>query len=401
MIKNTALLVAVSILCLAGAELLLNILQPVGAEAVPGFVTDEQTGWARPANQHGFVIQRLPGIFKTHFQTNSRGMRDREHRLEKTMPRTLALGDSMTEGWGVEENQAYPKVLEAQLHEAEIWNLGVVGYSTDQELQQLRRIVDVYHPDIVTLAFCFNDLAENSLRRALWSPNYVKPHFDIKNDQLVLTNARELHEQKLQTDRNAVRFTVVARRLVYESALYRLAKYGYQSLWQQQKVKQVPKSKPDHVWYSMDNLYRTAQPQELNKIWTLTERLLAELNQVATSHGAQFVLTYAPIPMDGTPGGMQKQLSLMGIDEPLADFDPGMIDRRLGEIARRHGIRFVPMAGHFRSAPRPDDLFLPKEVHLAVAGHELLAHVLADYLRAEGLIPVRQDIVVTDRVHPN
>ncbi len=96
MLKKIIAVLVVVFFTVTAIEMFLRILQPDGAEQIPIFIVDEHTGWARSTNQHGFVVQRLRGIFRTHFQTNSRGMRDREYPLEKHGKlRILALGDSM------------------------------------------------------------------------------------------------------------------------------------------------------------------------------------------------------------------------------------------------------------------------------------------------------------------
>ncbi len=225
--KKIFVLMVAALLTLAAMEIFIRIAQPKGAERVPAFIVDDVTGWARPANQHGFVVHRVPGVFKTHFQTNSRGMRDREYPLEKHGKlRILALGDSVTEGWGVEESETYPKVLESKyLGNVEVWNLGVVGYGTDQELQQLRRVIDSHQPDVVILQFYFNDLPDNTMERARWWPHYVKPHFSVQGIHLVLTNFQGLAQQKTESSRETRTWSARLRSGANQLALYRLAKY--------------------------------------------------------------------------------------------------------------------------------------------------------------------------------
>jgi hypothetical protein len=71
--------------------------------------------WLPRKNIHG--KHRKPGSFDTTFHTNSRGLRDREHPLAhpQTGSRIVAVGDSFTWGYGVEDDEAFPRVLEGQL----------------------------------------------------------------------------------------------------------------------------------------------------------------------------------------------------------------------------------------------------------------------------------------------
>jgi lysophospholipase L1-like esterase len=395
MIRNILMLSAVLLVSMAGMELVLRMLQVEGAERLPAFQADAQTGWSRPPNQNGFIVQRVPGIFKTHFQTNSRGMRDREYAVEKSGKlRILALGDSVTEGWGVEETETYPKVLESHyLQGVEVWNLGVIGYGTDQELRRLGQVIDTYHPDIVTLAFFFNDLSDNSFSRALWSPNYVKPHFDVQGEALVLTDAAELHRQELDSIHDAQSWGGKARASLEGLSFFRLTRYVAKTVHgAANRTTGNGAEKRDTPWWGLANLYRTTENGDLTKAWTLSERLLAEINRLCASHGVKFVLTYVPGPMDGIPGMMETELKHMRIDEPAGNFDVNRIEGRLQLAAEHSRIPFVPMADRFRSTADPAGLFLPqvpKDAHIGVRGHQLVAHGLAEYLHKEGIIPVQ------------
>jgi lysophospholipase L1-like esterase len=397
MMKGLGILCLVVILTLGAGEAIARLFRVNGAEAVPTLVTDEQMGWAREANQHGFVIQRVPDIFKTQFQTNSLGMRDREHAIAKNgHRRIIGLGDSITEGFGVEEDETYLKVLESKyLTGVEVWNLGVVGYSTDQELQQLRQVIDVYHPDVVTLGFYFNDLAENTVRAARWEPNYAKPFFTLADSGPVLTNADALRRQKSRDMKDEQRMTDRVRRFLNNFALYRLAKYAratYRNSKAQAKRAARRAAPSDRVprWSDLDQLYRAQQSAGRDSAFALAEGLLRQINRVCQAHGATFVLTYVPAPIDAIPGMMQTQLKLMGESEPDSLFNSAVLENKLADIARRDSIRFVPMVARFRSAGDPATLFLPrvpKDVHLGREGHRAVAQGLAEYLSAEHLLP--------------
>ena len=70
---------------------------------------------------------------------NRDGMRDREHAVEKPpgVRRVMVLGDSVTLGYGLRPEQAFPQVLQDLLEaggmEAEVFNVAFNGWSTRQE----------------------------------------------------------------------------------------------------------------------------------------------------------------------------------------------------------------------------------------------------------------------------
>jgi lysophospholipase L1-like esterase len=95
----------------------------------------------------------------------SHGFREREFAREKA-PGTLriaCLGDSWTFGANVDQEAAYPQRLGALLRErlpdirSEVLNLGVMGYSSRQGLELLRRRILDLAPDVVLIGFAMND----------------------------------------------------------------------------------------------------------------------------------------------------------------------------------------------------------------------------------------------------
>ncbi|HYE85766.1 MAG TPA: GDSL-type esterase/lipase family protein, partial [Vicinamibacterales bacterium] len=114
---------------------------------------------------------------------NSLGFRDpREYSLEKPRGtfRIVVLGDSVTFGHGALYEATYPYLLEQRLRawrrdvQWQVWNLGVPGFSTRDELTYLQQIGDRYAPDLVIVGFFINDLVRGgpkpppgALRRAV------------------------------------------------------------------------------------------------------------------------------------------------------------------------------------------------------------------------------------------
>jgi acyl-CoA thioesterase-1 len=77
-----------------------------------------------------------------------------------TRPLVVFLGDSLTAGLGLDENQAYPAILDRQLREAgvpaRVINAGVSGDTTAGGLSRLGWLLG-QHPDVVVLGLGAND----------------------------------------------------------------------------------------------------------------------------------------------------------------------------------------------------------------------------------------------------
>ena len=106
--------------------------------------------------------------------TNSLAFRDpREYDIAKRPNtfRILVFGDSVTFGHGSLYESSYPYLLEQKLRgwrtdvDWQVWNLGVPGYSTAQELMYLRDVGPAYRPDLVIVAFFENDVLDDNTVR--------------------------------------------------------------------------------------------------------------------------------------------------------------------------------------------------------------------------------------------
>lgn len=74
--------------------------------------------------------------------------------------RILAIGDSLTYGYGIAAEDTYPRLLERNLSEkyrVEVLNLGVSGAQSEDVVRTLRKFTDRLNPDLVVYGACLND----------------------------------------------------------------------------------------------------------------------------------------------------------------------------------------------------------------------------------------------------
>ena len=98
---------------------------------------------------------------------NSAGFRDDEFPspVAPGARRILLLGDSIAWGWGVAMENVFPQVLEKLLRAREpaseaptiVYNFGVDGYSTEQELHLLQTRGYALEPDLIIILYALND----------------------------------------------------------------------------------------------------------------------------------------------------------------------------------------------------------------------------------------------------
>ena len=102
------------------------------------------------------------------FTTNSQGFRaSREFDIrkpERTL-RIIALGDSHTQGFEVRQDHTFAAVIErvfiSRGVKAEVFNTGVSGFGTAEELIYLENEGIKYRPDAIAIGFYANDFEDN------------------------------------------------------------------------------------------------------------------------------------------------------------------------------------------------------------------------------------------------
>src|SRR4029453_8146836 len=72
----------------------------------------------------------------------------------------VVLGDSFTQGYGVEEHEAYPRVLEGLLDGVEVINLGVGGSCPLDYAANFEEVGRAYEPDLVLVGLMANDVSD-------------------------------------------------------------------------------------------------------------------------------------------------------------------------------------------------------------------------------------------------
>lgn len=107
---------------------------------------------------------------------NSDGLRDKEYPVSKSdKHRIIFLGDSLTFGWGVKEEETFATLIEEDLNSSsptEILNFGTGNYNTEQEVNLFIDKGLKYNPDKVVLFYFINDSEITPEKSDLWFLGY-------------------------------------------------------------------------------------------------------------------------------------------------------------------------------------------------------------------------------------
>jgi len=147
--------------CELGARLIFPPPPIASREPQIGYLSDPEIRYVMAPSQIGWIDDGSTTI-------NSLGFRGPEFAVPKPPGRfrVAFIGDSLTLGWGVADNETFAARLEVLLRERfpnrdlDVVNLGVGGYDTRQEVTLLARNVSRLAPDLVLVGFYSNDVPE-------------------------------------------------------------------------------------------------------------------------------------------------------------------------------------------------------------------------------------------------
>ncbi len=335
---------------------------------------DPVLGWVnRPQMDQS---SRFGGEEIVRYRTNRDGLVPFDATPERVPGRLriMVFGDSMVVGRMVPQDQIYTARLEEELRErgveVEVINAGVSGYSTDQSLLHMERLLPIYRPDVVAFGHTLNDLGGNSSPRAYGEP---KPMFVLENGRLRLVPAEP---------NDAIAMLGSWRDLLQRSAFYRILQPRLWAIrsklfdWRERALLGL-----EHAVY--------ADPRRLDQFdWDLLGAMLARMQRSARAHGAEFVFFGHPEAGEVSDVYIEAVSRQLGI--PLSRYDRYAVDARVREAARSAGVPYLSTIDAFAANQSRGRLhLLPYDGHLAPAGHQLLAELLADHL-VEHVLPPAQ-----------
>ena len=116
--------------------------------------------------------------FETEIRTNHLGLRDDERSL--AAPEVIVLGDSITMGWGVQQEETFAELLEARLGRP-VLNAGMPSYGTVRELRFLDRL-DRSRLTCLLVQYAGNDVGENLAFATAGNRLAVLPEADYRRE---------------------------------------------------------------------------------------------------------------------------------------------------------------------------------------------------------------------------
>lgn len=332
---------------------------------------DPLLGWRHKRNVSSEIVS---DEYHMNVQYNAQGWRGPSRKVSKpaNVFRIVVLGDSFADGYTISVQDRFTEVLEAKRSQLEAINLGVAGYSTDQELLLLDHEGWKHQPDLVVLAFYYNDVWGNGSQYFSESTRTQKPVFSLADaGNLSLSNVPVPYPTPGLQDRFRLyalfRSAVKKNRMLYAAAV----KSGLAS----RDLPDDSRPSPTGAAGGAEEfaVYHLTETPELAREWSITQALLRRMNQECLDRGVRFVVLYVPTRIELSPAEWS------GAHLP-PDYDPNVVIRRLVKICQSEGIQYIDPSDRFREAGT-DHMYYAHDPHWNAAGHRLAGEILADYIR--------------------
>jgi lysophospholipase L1-like esterase len=333
---------------------------------------DSTLGWR---HKRSVSSEMVSDEYHINVQYNAEGWRGATGRFSKPSDvfRIVVLGDSFVDGYTIPMQDRFTEVLEASLKpQFDVINLGVAGYSTDQELLLLDQEGWKFKPDLVVLAFYYNDVWGNGSRHFSESTRTQKPVFSLDTARnLSLSNVPVPYPVPVLQDRfrlyDLIRTTGKKNRLLHATAV----KAGLAENVRPNDSRPAPTGAAGGA--EEFAVYQSTQTPELDREWSITQALLRKMNQEAAQHDARLMVLYVPTRIELSPAEWSSA-------HLPTDYGPSVVVRRLVKICQVEGIPYLDPSNRFTAAGT-NRLYYPRDPHWNAAGHHLVGETLAEYIR--------------------
>lgn len=346
-------------------------------------------------------------------QTNNLGFRNREEVEPRPTPdryRILSLGDSMSIGYGTEQDRFFGAVLQGQLETrgrpAEVLNAEVSDPAYG--LHYLQQYGVGFEPDLVIYGLCGNDPLQTFLSTAAGSLFALEPDGEFRpnpgadDDQQRRTwsewqkvtyatpGATPLVSPDLLTSFRTLRVVERLRRLIVGFDAGRLTQGELTANAGGRNAGWLGRMKLFDGYNNLGNLVR----ERLEPAEQMYRHLFPVLEAMATTaqkRGAEFLLVLFPTRLQVQQQDWRAVIERWNLDE--SEFDLDQHHRRITDFCREAGLRCVDLAPVFRVAARSANLYQPYDEHIGDAGHAVAAEETAVYIL--GQLRPRREIGVS------
>lgn len=293
---------------------------------------DPDVGYLHAPGGHSHFCQ---SCYDCSLDYNREGFRDEQHKLHAIHPRWVFLGDSFTEGFGVNEPNRFTQLIETKMH-VECLNFGISGTGPVQYQEIYRKFARKYDHDAVIVGlYPTNDFADDTPIQGSTRPYWLQTE-----DEWNLVKPTE--KSHGTNGRTGLKLWLYSYSYTY-------------NFWQY--LKKVLSSKQEQTRYGHWK-YTDAQ-------WSRLQRALEEIKHLSQDRR---MIVYT------IPGLEEIARSKEGEVAPLS--------LQLERFCVQNDIVFADLNSAIFSFPleRRSSLYLQCDGHLSIEGNKYVARFLSHYL---------------------
>lgn len=354
------------------------------------------------------------------YRINSFGLRDREYSIEKpeNTYRILALGDSFTEGYGMEVEDAFVKILEKKLNSSsgsglsyEVINGGIASYSPLLEYLFLVQKGLRLNPDMVILFYDFSDLKDDyeyektalfgkdgapfrcfpmKRVRALSSGPFER--FLIRHCRFYLYAEDRINKllYKFSADNQGKkRELAIERKRKYDLAVERKRKDDIPLSLNEQRA--ILREQKELVVKNRFVAFQSPDGIIVEKLWEKNEKYIGLIHEMLKERGISFVLVTYPYAVEVGRTEWSEGRGEYGFKEGIEYPQPSVVSF-LRRYAEEKDIPFINLYYDFlKSDLKP--LYFAFDGHFTENGHKVAAESLFRELGKLGDAPLESTLI--------
>src|SRR5262249_29779618 len=284
----------------------------------------------------------------------------------------VVVGDSVTFGYGVEDDQAWPALVAKALPHNRLVNLGLIGAGTQQYLRVYETFGTRLHPKVLLVGFLVrNDFWDADMFDG-WLKSGARGNYMVWRDY----GRPKSTSLSLKQPIGNLIMSLLWRGHVLpsKSHFYNLLMYVQRYLRGYGTSKPRIFRAPDGTQLQLDLggfTYQTGMGRPGNRGFDISVEALQRLDSIARANGTKILAILQP-------SKEEVYLPLMG--QTNVDTDPGRPLRvKLGEL----GIPYLDLLPEFRNrAAKGEVLFFETDGHPNVRGYALIAELVLAHLKS-------------------
>lgn len=382
--KNLILLSISITISLLTSELLVRVFKPqltfINAETLSFdcFAKDPILPFSLQKN-HKCRMKYYLGDFDTYATLNSQGYRGKEFNIEKDQGKTriLILGDSITFGHGVADEETFPYQLETILKtygDVEVINAGYAsGFTTDTYYLYLKERGLKLKPDIVILSlFVMNDISD--LNETIWEK------IDENGLPMKIVSCCRTVDWKILRNKNFLfKYSLPILR---DSHLFILL---IDTLGQRAQIHFDP---PAILLVGDIRGTLVLDPKKIHLFHPEEQKtylLISEIKKLTDSQKLKFLVLLFPGDLQLYPSATSKY----GLDVTLPSEDNrNFIQKRLADFFQKNNIVYLDLYPIFEQGKNRGYPYFMNDAHFNRLGNQISAEAIAQFLKQQNwLLP--------------